>query len=1402
MRSRLPTGTWVGLDGGELYQITGDIIGEGGGSLIYPAVRLHRTETGYVAGKARFALKECFPSSKKHPFLRADSGEIRPADASIEAQTYLTNASRMQMNEKNVTEDIYVSAFRMLPINSGATQVRLSFNEGESFHTVSNTMTVMELLSDKGSALKKLMLEQRCLTPIQSFRVVEQVLFAVREVHLAGYLHLDIQDGNVFIKGSLSDKSDLATLIDFGCARKRLSDGLCATIADRTIFSTDGFSAPELLTKNDGTLRLGVETDLYSVTYLLLLLLTGKKKTLPQLKAAQGKGILLPRELKKMKIPKHLTERVQRILSRGLAFEPEERFHSAEEMRQEVSELSKALQPYRSDLASVEYDAFICYRHGTLDNAVAQLLQKKLEHFKLPVQAKGEEGRLPKLKRVFVDRGELSSCADMEQEINHALDNAGWMIVVCSKQTKESVWVNKEIEYFLEHHDRSRVLAVLLEGEPVDVFPSQLMTGGMVLAADARAQTEKEVLKKLKGDALLTIAAPMLGVPFETLKQRKKLYLMKQIAAVSAFGLVLAMSFGIYAFCQAQAIKRQLESTLINQSRYLSQVSADLLSEGDRTAAIQVALEALPKSEKDKSRPFVSEAYCALNHAVYAYHNPAMNEFLPEYTIKGEGGVSGNEIIISPNHQQVMLLNQSGQLFLFDLQKQRQEAMLEVTDILPDSSQKEFFGGFYIDDDTLFLLTEKDAICWNQKDNRILWRWRYVWTKKSIDAIAISPTKDYIVFGTDNKLIFLSLDTGKLINEYSLNIEQAIKSFSKEVFQVKVSEDGKQVAISVGSIIRAEKLLLFDVETETLSELELNQAFIYGFQFVGTEGLLVSTAEKLNYYFPDIPPYQLEYINTREKKVVWRRETQVDTQGLTYNTFGINLDFWAFPVQVENSPAIAIVIYNQLEILDSESGELLQTLSNSSKILNMASYDAERIFLVLADGTLMQYVIDSKMYSTIGTLSGELRAALYLPEECRFVVLRENFVEITVLSNQIQDPEFHLIDWFDSDISYVGDSVVGDSVVSGEVLRTIISSKGDDYDNESLSLWKPQSDTLLSQTDYAGDKTLIGIEEINNRVTACYLQTKTNGEQTVCGLDIYSGDKPFSYKLPKMESEYSLYDRWKLDGEFEATALFENDGYDESAVCLVKMDTGEIQKYPLTTSGTIRKAVISPKTGAIVAAVEDEDNLYIRRLNLKNGQWRDIACFNGEPIFVESYTDYPLDSIGFTPKGQLVLSLDGYLTIVDLKTEQIAYKTQLACHEEAEYCFLNDDTILFWGDHQRLTTWSLSQEKVLMQTAQSTRSVALIYSYDDGIVQIIEEEGFYNYTSLYEFDSDGRFSKLFECRNGFISYAGQEVLYSYEFEDGFGWYKIYTLDELIAKAEKILDGQTLSDVEKQNYFIQ
>ena len=122
---------------------------------------------------------------------------------------------------------------------------------------------------------------------------------------------------------------------------------------------------------------------------------------------------------------------------------------------------------------SLHYNAFISYKHADLDNKVAATVEKKLERYHIPYKLRKKTG-MKKIERIFRDTDELPLTSDLSGTIAEALENADYLIVICSTNTCQSTWVEREIKLFLQNHSQNNILTVLADGEPDDVVPEIL----------------------------------------------------------------------------------------------------------------------------------------------------------------------------------------------------------------------------------------------------------------------------------------------------------------------------------------------------------------------------------------------------------------------------------------------------------------------------------------------------------------------------------------------------------------------------------------------------------------------------------------------------------------------------------------------------------------------------------------------------------------------------------------------------------------------------------------------------------------------------------------------------------------------------------------------------------------
>ncbi|MBQ1256244.1 MAG: toll/interleukin-1 receptor domain-containing protein, partial [Clostridia bacterium] len=195
------------------------------------------------------------------------------------------------------------------------------------------------------------------------------------------------------------------------------------------------------------------------------------------------------------------------------------------------------------------YIAFISYKHTERDAAIAKLIHTLIENYVVP-KALRTNGK--KLGIVFRDEEELPIASNLSETICSALDATRYLIVICSKESKKSVWVSREVNYFLRNHDADSVFVVLVDGEPDDVFPHELTyvrdkkTGIYQnvepLALDVRADSTAAALKKVKMH-IRKLYAGMLGCSYDNLVHREKARKLRRIAALSTLGMLFAGCF-------------------------------------------------------------------------------------------------------------------------------------------------------------------------------------------------------------------------------------------------------------------------------------------------------------------------------------------------------------------------------------------------------------------------------------------------------------------------------------------------------------------------------------------------------------------------------------------------------------------------------------------------------------------------------------------------------------------------------------------------------------------------------------------------------------------------------------------------------------------------------------------
>ena len=275
-----------------------------------------------------------------------------------------------------------------------------------------------------------------------------------------------------------------------------------------------------------------------------------------------------------------------------------------------------------------KYAAFISYRHTSLDMTTAKTLHSLIEQYRVPKSLRRNGQK--KLGIVFRDQDELPASSNLNEKICQALDNTEYLIVICTPNTPKSPWVEREISYFLSHHDRDHVLAVLAEGEPDESFPKPLtqyrnpQTGELEflepLAVDIRAKDVRASMAKLRKE-VKRIFATMLDCPYDALILREQRRQRQRILGFMSVALTVALSFSAVLIVKNREIDRknveledkneelarQREAVLLRESELLTQNARESLEQGAYLDAISSAVRALPGGTEEE-RPYYAPA--------------------------------------------------------------------------------------------------------------------------------------------------------------------------------------------------------------------------------------------------------------------------------------------------------------------------------------------------------------------------------------------------------------------------------------------------------------------------------------------------------------------------------------------------------------------------------------------------------------------------------------------------------------------------------------------------------------------------------------------------------------------------------------------------------------------------
>ena len=1019
------------------------------------------------------------------------------------------------------------------------------------------------------------------------------------------------------------------------------------------------------------------------------------------------------------------------------------------------------------------YNAFISYKHAPLDIKIAEHVQKQLEHFHVPHNLKGKIQH-EKITRIFRDKDELPITSDLTETLTNALEKSEYLIVICSTNTKESMWVKREIQTFLKTHTKDKIFTVLCDGEPQDVIPEELTTGEKEiidsngfphlinvpvepLSCDyrlPRARADREELPRL--------AAGLLGCSYDELQRRRRQYRLRRAGAIVAAAFAGVLAFGGYMLYSRMQINKAYMESLRTRSVYLANESRQLLDDGKRADAIQLALAALPSNKKDKT-PVTAPALRAISDATGAYTSNRGVEFTPAWNYKCKYAVKTS--IVSDDLSYLGALDDAGNIYCWNT---------ETRELVFEKACVEEPVRIDIPNKETFVITFSHKVeAYNIPSGKHMW----TYTPESGSSIL----KNYIHFTVSDVFLYVgsceiakfSLRDGAVKETYQLKEKTLLNS----IFNPAVSPDGKKIAYSDDNLTAEDsiKIHIYDVETKKDQSYDIKAKYLEKLTFVDNNNLCaISTMDFVNTSVSYSLDYRILKTATKTFSFFGTNSNKRWSQDLVYTDVSMGSDIRALP----SRNAVLCYVGNAVGIFDLETGNELNKYITSSSVITSGDFNEDGYpEFILRHGEYV-YAANSKnndlaSYNVLcnNITSGAIGNVIY--------AVSQYDTDIISYNRSIQDDEWKPVkvpseysmgstsQTFDSNEDYLVSAalIANDDTTYVRVsiidLNTGKLSYTEDLADVDVSITNFDVEYLEGEFYLLLEKSVYQIDPDKDKITQ--INSELDFGTVRSSGKLFATEKDYSSdKLLVKISNYDGSDKDEFDvpGKWEDFVGYNNFNvvYCKSlnkafifvvdklfAVDMKSMDYDEVdlpdnwdftkvRGYYVTVNEDSSRVLISDGNTVLVTDASLKEQFTISR----NGTAVDCAAFKGDRIYIvgDGYI-----SVYGNKKGELI-------TKNDMKYFTEGFRSKAWFDDKANQLYIQSDYIIFIYD---------------LDTMYEVACIENVYCYHK------DTDRFYVY-----------------------SYRGSRDVHP-------GYIKHYSVEDLVEKAKRILGDTPLDEATKSKY---
>lgn len=1033
---------------------------------------------------------------------------------------------------------------------------------------------------------------------------------------------------------------------------------------------------------------------------------------------------------------------------------------------------------------ATHYNAFISYKHAPEDNKVADAVHKGLEHFRIPGKLRKKTG-IKKIDRIFRDKAELPITNDLSDNIADALEGSDYLIVLCSTNTKESAWVPREIEAFLKNHSKRDVFTVLVNGEPHDVIPEVLQYEEReVTGTDGSTQTVRIPIeplscdyrvspKKAKKEELPRLICGLIGCAYDEIINRRRQYRMKQLTAIFSVAFAILLGFAGYMIYSRNQIHKNYLESLKNQSMYLANESESLLDEEQRITALQLALEALPKDDGD-DRPVTAEAVGALTDATFAYEARGSFNIHAVWNYEMPNPVA--DFKVSSDGKNIAVLDSGGVVGVWDTAS---HSRILYVDDMPEK----ITGIGFPDDTSLVMWSRKTVFCYGIGDGKK--RWEYTPEEDAFNetqSLMMAEGSFYIC--TDkNKYLELYTESGTVNKELSIPEKPEYEDFS--VVESRLSPDGSMIAfrglVGWNSYIYG----VLDIASKEVVLSNVIPEMIKDIGWIDNDTLITASTKIDN--TASAAYGSVEVISTDHSKLICADVsasglTEKWTADFTCNGVNINSDFFCL-----GKDSVAYYSGNVINVYDTATGMEKYSNNVNSSVIDVSDRDGDGEPAYITENGGYAYPMHQVDDDAVGY-------ARYFSGDLCQAVINDGVYVRKRRSNEVIYYGVSVYDAAWTPLS--GENLLSDTSADyllDETCLAILSTDGGEAgagEKPMLGIYGLEGDKQYAKVALEGDKKFNYnlLDVYDSRVYLGY----NNGESC----DLISVD--LSGKDLKKEEQFKPAVSFKnalamKDGK--AIWFEKNESFETVLVIRDRTTDKKTEAVLPKEFGSIKQAPVYFTEAGAVYLKGDTEYIYdieggnLNKVNTPDG-WVGAECFSDNST-ADRYA---------VSNGREILLAD--------KTGEV--KTTIRCPglTPVGMSFIGEELMVLYDDGGNggdggLFTYALDDGHFVKKTAVSMDG----RFKGSASFEVNSEEQllFIRMGSLTDVVEKESGTQIAHVKNCFGYLPGRDIFITTGKDDSgntkVGYYKRYTVPELIDKAHDILKDMELSEELKSRYGI-